>query len=106
MTPPTGLPWITAALTDDAREGERVNHKKVARMMSEYGLAGIRLRRRVRTTAADQSARKRPELLVRDFSAQNVGQKYVGDIIYLPLADGGCFYLTTVIDLCSRKLAG
>ena len=45
-------------------------------------------------------------MLGRDFSAHGVGEKYVGDITYLPLADGRCFYLATVIDLCSRKLAG
>jgi transposase InsO family protein len=104
--PAYGVPRITADLNDDAPEGERVNHKKVARVMHEHGLAGIRLRRRVRTTTADQSARKHPDLLGRDFSAQNVGEKYVGDITYLPLAGGRNFYLATVIDLCSRKLAG
>ena len=33
-------------------------------------------------------------------------RKYVGDITYLPLADGSNLYLATVIDCCSRKLAG
>lgn len=42
----------------------------------------------------------------RDFTAHNIGEKYVGDITYLPLADGRNLYLATVIDLCSRKLAG
>ncbi|MFE4330846.1 hypothetical protein ACFRQM_15820 [Streptomyces sp. NPDC056831] len=33
--------------------GERVNHKKTARAMRQVGLAGLRLRRRHRTTVAD-----------------------------------------------------
>ena len=45
--PAYGAPRITADLNEDAREGERVNHKKVARVMREHDLAGIRLRRRV-----------------------------------------------------------
>lgn len=104
--PAYGAPRITADLNDGAHEDAHINHKKVARVMREHDLAGIRLRRRVRTTTADQSARKYPDLLGRDFTAQNVGAKYVGDITYLPLAGGRNLYLATVIDLCSRKLAG
>ena len=33
-------------------------------------------------------------------------QRYVGDITYLPLADGANLYLATVIDCYSRRLAG
>lgn len=32
--------------------------------------------------------------------------RYVGDITYIPIADGTNLYLATVIDLYSRKLAG
>lgn len=101
-----GAPRITADLNEGAAEDARISHKKVARLMREHDLAGIRLRRRVRTTDADQSERKHPDLLGRDFTAQNVGTEYVGDITYLPLAEGRNLYLATVIDLCSRKLAG
>jgi transposase InsO family protein len=47
-----------------------------------------------------------PDLLGRDFTARNIGEKYVGDITYLPLAGGRNLDLATVIDLCSRKLVG
>ena len=33
-------------------------------------------------------------------------QRYVGDITYLPIADGSNLYLATVIDCDSRRLAG
>jgi transposase InsO family protein len=33
-------------------------------------------------------------------------QRYVGDITYLPLADGPNLYLATVIDCFSRRLTG
>jgi hypothetical protein len=45
-----------------------VNHKRVARVMREHQLAGIRLRRRVKTTIPDQSGGKYPDLIGRDFS--------------------------------------
>jgi transposase InsO family protein len=74
--------------------------------MREHGLAGIRLRRCVRTTIPDQAGRRFPDRIGRDFSIGVPGCRYVGDITYLPLADGTNLYLATVIDLGSRKLAG
>ena len=45
-----GAPRITADLNDGVPAAGRVNHKRVARVMREHALAGIRLRRRVKTT--------------------------------------------------------
>jgi transposase InsO family protein len=98
-----GVPRITA----ERREaGERVNHKRIARVMRGAGLAGVRLRRRHRTTVADPAATKAPDLVGRDFTASEPNTKYVGDITYLPLDGGKFLYLATVIDLASRRLAG
>lgn len=101
-----GAPRVTADLNDGVAPIERVNHKRVARVMHEHRLAGIRLRRRVRTTIPDQSGRRFPDLIGRDFSTGEPNSRYVGDITYLPIADGTNLYLATVIDLGSRKLAG
>ena len=98
-----GVPRITAELRET---GQVVNHKRVARVMREVGLAGVRLRRRHRTTLADPAAVKAPDLLGRDFTADTPNTKYVGDITYLPIADGTFGYLATVMDLCSRRLVG
>ena len=101
-----GAPRITAELNDGAPEAERVNHKRVARVMRTAGIAGYRRRRRVKTTVADPADQKVPDLLSRDFTAATLNSKYVGDITYLPLATGGNLYLATVIDCCSRRVAG
>ncbi|MDX3351731.1 IS3 family transposase [Streptomyces violaceoruber] len=98
-----GVPRITAELRE---AGELVNHKRVARIMRQADLAGLRLRRRHRTTIADPAAAKAADLIGRDFTAAVVNTKYVGDITYLPLAGGKFLYLATVIDLASRRLAG
>ncbi len=74
--------------------------------MREHRIAGIRLRRRVKTTVAEQTEEKFPDLLNRDFTVGEPGRRYVGDITYLPIADGTNLYLATCIDLGSRKLAG
>jgi transposase InsO family protein len=101
-----GAPRITAELNDGAGPGERVNHKRVARVMREHGIRGYTKRRRVRTTIPEPSGQKVPDLLGRDFTAPAPNQRYVGDITYLPLADGSNLYLATVIDCYSRRLAG
>ncbi|WDM16939.1 IS3 family transposase [Streptomyces lavenduligriseus] len=98
-----GVPRITAELRE---AGERVNHKRIARLMRSIGLTGVRLRRRHRTTVADPAAAKAPDLVGRDFTARKPNTKYVGDITYLPLDGGKFLYLTTVIGLASRRLAG
>ena len=101
-----GAPRITADLNDGAEAGERVNHKRVARVMREHGIRGYQKKRRVRTTIPEPSGQKYPDLLQRDFTAEAANQRYVGDITYLPLADGSNLYLATVIDCYSRRLAG
>ena len=47
-----GRPRITAELRG---EGERVNHKRVGRVMRKYGIAGLRLRKRQVTTVPEPS---------------------------------------------------
>ncbi|TWE17438.1 transposase InsO family protein [Kitasatospora atroaurantiaca] len=98
-----GSPRVTAELRES---GARVNHKRVARVMRMYSIAGVRLRKRVRTTIPDPAAQTVPDLFQRDFTAPEPGRKYMGDITYLPLADGEFLYLATVLDCFSRKVVG
>ena len=101
-----GAPRVTAELNDGAEPAERVNHKRVARVMRTHHLPGLRLRRRVRTTIPEPSQAKVPDLVKRDLTAPAPNRTYVGDITYLPLACGGNLYLATVIDCYSRRLVG
>jgi transposase InsO family protein len=98
-----GSPRVTAELRD---KGHVVNEKRVARIMRAYSITGIRLRRRVRTTLPDPSSSPVEDLFQRDFTAIEPGQKYMGDITYLPLAEGEFLYLATVLDCFSRKIVG
>ncbi|WP_373308905.1 IS3 family transposase [Streptomyces minutiscleroticus] len=98
-----GRPRITAELRD---QGERVNHKRVGRVMRKFAIAGLRLRKRQVTTVPEPSATPVPDLLGRDFTASAPNTKYVGDITYLPVGDGEFLYLATVIDCFSRRLVG
>ncbi|MEU8943126.1 hypothetical protein OHU17_00920 [Streptomyces goshikiensis] len=67
--------------------------------MRTIGLEGVQLRRRHRTTVADQAAAKAPDLIGRALTAASVNTKYVGDITYLPVNGAKPLYLATVIDL-------
>lgn len=104
--PAYGAPRVTAELNEGVNSWQRVNRKRVARVMREHQLAGVRLRRRVRTTVPERSDQKVSDLVKRDFTANEPNRKYVGDITYLPLAEGSNLYLATVIDCASRKIAG
>ncbi|MGW7674113.1 IS3 family transposase, partial [Streptomyces sp. NPDC054775] len=98
-----GRPRITTELRDD---GERVNHKRVGRVMRKYAIVGLRLRKRQVTTVPEPSATRVPDLFRREFTARVPNMKYVGDITYLPVGDGEFLYLATVIDCFSRRLVG
>ncbi|MER6434479.1 IS3 family transposase [Streptomyces sp900105245] len=98
-----GSPRVTAELRE---KGRRVNEKRVARIMRTFSITGIRLRRRVRTTAPDPAASPVSDLFQRDFTATEPGRKYMGDITYLPLAGGEFLYLATVLYCFSRKVVG
>jgi transposase InsO family protein len=101
-----GAPRVTAELNDGVRAEQRVNRKRVARVMAANGIAGIRLRRRVRTTIPEPADHLVPDLLSRDFTADAPNTVYVGDITYLPCGNGQNLYLATVIDCFSRRLVG
>jgi transposase InsO family protein len=98
-----GAPRVTAELKD---AGLRVNHKRVERVMRKFRIVGLHLRKKVRTTVPEPSATPVPDLLQRDFTATEPNTRYVGDITYLPVGNGQFLYLATVLDLCSKRLAG
>jgi transposase InsO family protein len=98
-----GVPRVTAELRD---AGVTVNHKRVRRVMRARGIVGLHLRKKVRTTIPGPSATPVPDLLRRDFTAAQPNTRYVGDITYLPVGNGEFLYLATVLDLCSKRLAG
>lgn len=74
-----GAPRITAELNaqlgDSAAAGERVNHKRVARVMRFEGIRGYMKRRKVRTTIPEPSGQKYPDLLKRDFTAERPNER-------------------------------
>ncbi len=97
-----GAPRIHAELLD---EGWRIGRKRVARLMREVGLEGGSRRKWVCTTQRRPDARPAPDLVERDFTADEPDQLYVADITYVPTW-AGFLFLAVVLDACTRRVVG
>jgi putative transposase len=81
-----------------------VNHKRIARVMKDYGL-GIKPRRRfVRTTDSNHDMPVFPNLYENIIPAKP-DVVWVADITYIRIAAGFC-YVAAILDACSRKVVG
>ncbi|MFI8294194.1 IS3 family transposase [Streptomyces sp. NPDC085614] len=85
--------------------GHTVNRKRVERLMRRAGIEGRHLRRRKRTTVPDRLAPPAPDLVQRDFTAEDLDEKWCGDITYVQVG-GTWLYLACVLDICSRRVLG
>ena len=97
-----GSPRLVCDLRD---AGWTVSEKTVADSMRRQGLVARRIRRRNGLTRQDRTAPKFPDLLKRNFTADRINAKWVGDMTEIP-TEHGKLYLATVIDLYSRRLLG
>lgn len=97
-----GSPRITAELH---KEGDVVSRSYVARLMKKHGIRSKVKKKDKITTDSSHSYRIAENLLQRDFSADALSQKWVGDITSIH-TNKGWLYLTTVIDLADRKVVG
>jgi putative transposase len=96
-----GAPRIHAELT---AKGIRVGRKRIARLMSQSGLAGVSRRKFVVTTVRGDG-RQAPDLVERNFTAAAPDRLWVADITYIPTW-AGFLYLAVVLDAFSRRIVG
>ena len=97
-----GSPRITADLRD---EGWRVSQNTVAALMRELGLAARRRHRRRQTTRQGRGRWRAPDLVGRDFAAEQLNRKWYGDGTEI-CTDEGKLYLDSVLDMASRRIVG
>ena len=98
-----GSPRIHAELID---QGWRVGVNRIARLMRLHGLEGRSgRRRRHNLTRQAKIAPDIPDLLKRDFTAEQPDTKWVTDISYVPTAQGW-LYLAVIVDLFSKAVVG
>ncbi len=88
------------------RAGETAGRGRVQRLMRQAGIQGAKRRGRPwRTTTPDPQARRRPDLVGRDFTASGPDQLWVADLTYLRCWEGLVFF-AFVIDVYSRRVVG
>src|SRR5207302_10802709 len=87
------------------RRGESVARCTVERLMRELGLCGAVRGRKVRTTVADPSAERAPDLVKRNFVAPAPNRCWVADFTHVP-AYAGTVYVAFVVDTYSRRIVG
>jgi len=88
------------------RAGEQVPRCRVQRLMRAHGIQGAKRRGKPwRTTTPDPEARRRPDLVNRDFTAAGPNELWVADFSYLRCWEGVVFF-SFVIDVFSRKVVG
>jgi transposase InsO family protein len=86
------------------REGFRVNHKRVLRIMREANLLCRKKKRFTVTTDSKHSFRVYPNL-VKDLLLTGVNQVWIADITYIRLLFE-FVYLAAILDTFSRKVVG
>lgn len=92
----------TRMLRDMLRqEGNRINRKKVQRLMRQMGIFAVYPKRR-KTSLPFRDHKVYPYLL-RDLTIDHPNQVWCADITYIPLAKG-FGYLVAIMDWYSRKI--
>lgn len=93
-------------MAEELRElGIAVGERKVGRLMRENAIAVKRNKKFKATTDSNHSFNIAPNLLDRDFFAEQPNQKWAGDISYVWTREGW-LYLAVIIDLHSRRVIG
>ena len=82
--------------------GERINLKKVLRLMRKYDLLA-RIRRSKGYTYFEKAVHKYPNLLKRQFDQREPNRVWVTDITYIP-TEKGMMYMCVVMDLCGKMV--
>jgi putative transposase len=84
------------------KEGHIINHKTVFRLMNELGVKCMIRRKKYRSYRGTQGAIA-PDLLKRDFTAEQPNQKWVTDVTEFSVA-GQKLYLSPILDLYNSEI--
>jgi len=86
------------------REGWRINHKRVLRLMRESDLLCQLKRKWVRTTNSNHCF-PRYSNLIKGKDINSLNQVWISDITYIRIKTG-FVYLAAILDACSRRVIG
>ena len=83
-----------------------IGRGRVARIMREPGIRGVRRGRAPVTTRPAKGTGGRPDLVERGFRACAPNRLHVADITYARVADGRFAYTAFITDVYARRIAG
>ena len=93
-------------MTEELKElGFDVGHRRVGRIMRQNSILVVRTHKHRVTTDSNHKFNIAPNLLSRNFSADQPNEKWVVDISYIWTREGW-LYLAVVLDLYSRRVIG
>ena len=96
-----GAPKITVLLN---REGCQISQRTVSVYMKEIGIKAIWIKPWTRTTLNSDFSTKLENILKREFNPTEPNAVWCTDITYIWTLSDGFVYLTSVMDLYSRKI--
>lgn len=103
-----GAKTVAQLLKQDVNNPITVNHKKIARIMSEYHLhAKVKVRKHPKDyyrTKAQKASNLPSNVLNRDFTATKPNQKLLTDISYIRIKNNQWCFLSAVKDVFNREI--
>ena len=93
-------------MTEELKQiGLDVGHRRVGCLLRQNGISVVRTRKHKVTTDSNHKFNIAPNLLDRNFAANEPNQKWAADISYIWMRQGW-LYLAVILDLDSRRLIG
>ena len=97
-----GSPRVVRVLR---KQGHRVSTKRVAELMRQEGIVARKKKRFRKTTDSAHADPIAPNVVARNFTADEPNKTWVTDVTYVWTQEGW-LYLAAILDLCSRRVVG
>lgn len=101
-----GAGKIRYLLTQKFPEYRKISIKRVQKSMKRQGIQSVSIKKFKAGKVTKRLLKNYPNLLKQDFSTTDLNQKWVADITYINTLEDGWCYLSTIMDLHSRKIIG
>lgn len=84
----------------------RCSPRRISRLMKELDSHSVTVNKWKAASASKTKVEQRPNLLKQDFSTTGLNQKWTADMTYIQTKRNGWCYLSTIMDLHSRRIIG
>ncbi len=84
----------------------RCSPRRISRLMKELDIHSVTVNKWKAASASKTKVEQRPNLLKQDFSTTGLNQKWTADMAYIQTKRNGWYYLSTIMDLHSRRIIG